>query len=219
MIQGVLFDMDGVLFDTESLYSRMDIEVACEMGYKIDFSLTSQMLGANADHCRTVLTDALGQSFDYDAFYKEVHRRAFQEMEKNGLAIKPGAIALLDFLTKNNYKRAVASSSNCSVIQHHLKLTGLADYFEAIIGGDMVTHSKPHPSIFVTAANTVGLAPSQCLAIEDSFNGVRSAAAAGCLTVMVPDMLPPSEEIRELAHVVLPSLEEIPDYISSFPRQ
>ncbi len=219
MIQGVLFDMDGVLFDTESLYNRMDIEVARDMGYSIDFSLTSQMLGANAAHCRNVLLTALGPDFEYDAFSKEVHKRAFATMEKEGLTIKPGAVSLLQYLTENNYKKAVASSSNCAVIQHHLELTNFTHYFDAIVGGDMVTHSKPHPSIFITAASAVGLAPNQCLAIEDSFNGVRSAAAAGCLTVMVPDMLPPNEEIKEIATIVLPSLEELPDYISSFPRQ
>lgn len=219
MIQAILFDMDGVIFDTEILYKKYNFKVAKEQGLLYTNALHEQLYGVNAEKCKMILENHYGPEFDYALFSQTVHCQVFDHMETNGIGLKEGVLELLDFLEQNHYPKAIASSSNVAIIQHHLALSGLEGRFDSIIGGNMVKNSKPAPDIFITAAHALEVSPQACAAFEDSFNGVRSASSAGCITVMVPDMQQPTEEIRKLAHVVLPSLAQAPDYLSSFPRR
>lgn len=213
MLQGVLFDMDGVLFDTERLYIDIGGEVLREMGFAPQRQTLLSTCGVNHEATGRMLTEALGPAFSYSAYSEKLHARMVAYLAQNGVPQKPGVAELLAFLRQNGLRMAVASSSSLQSIQHHLRQCGIEEYFTAIVSGDMVEHSKPHPAIFTRAAGALGLHAARCAAVEDSYNGVRSAAAAGCTTIMVPDLLPPTEEMHRLAAAVLPSLREVPAFL------
>lgn len=215
MYQGVLFDMDGVLFDTERLASEADVEVGDAMGYPMPQSLINQLIGANSALVKSILMGHFGAAFPYDEYVQRVRAAMDARIEADGLPIKPGAETALKWLQAQNIPAAVASSSRVETVKSHLARSGFAQYFTAVIGGDMVQNSKPAPDIFIAAAKALGLAPAQCIAVEDSHNGIRSAAAAGCHTVMIPDSLPDTEEMRALAKAVLPSLLDLPPYVEA----
>lgn len=213
MIQGVLFDMDGVIFDTERVHENVNDQVSREMGYIFPKEMLQKTYGANKDYLNELLLEYMGPEFNREIFYAESHKRVIKTLNDMGMPLKPGIVELLKYLKKNKLKIAVASSSTVEVIQHYLSMSNLIGYFEVIIGGNMVSYSKPNPEIFIKAAESLNLRPEYCIAIEDSFNGIKSASAAGCHTLMVPDMVQPTEEILQLCHQVFSSLEDIPSYI------
>ncbi|MDL2324114.1 HAD family phosphatase [Ruminococcaceae bacterium OttesenSCG-928-A16] len=218
MLQGVIFDMDGVLFDTETISWRIEKEVMQEMGYTLTPEMQVQICGASHAQGRKIVLDAFGPEFDYDAYTLTMRERMAEELERDGMPKKPGVDALLAYLKKQNYRIGLASSTRYQTVLHHLKAGGIFEYFDGIIGGDMVPASKPAPDIFEAAAKAIGLPPTRCAAIEDSLNGVHSAAAAGCITIMVPDLIPPTDELRAVAAVVLNSLTEVPAFLEETNR-
>lgn len=213
MIQGVLFDMDGVLFDTETYYAQLEHQILREMGHNPPEDLSIRLSGAGPLLVKQILFDLFGAGFDYDYFIATLRESMAEKIRRNGVPKKPGLDELLAYLHTNGYPMAVASSTRIETIRSLLAQAGIEGYFGAVIGGDMVKRSKPEPEIFITAAEALGLSPTVCLAVEDSHNGIRSAAAAGCVTVMVPDLVPATDEMRGLAAAVLPSLAEIPAFI------
>ena len=216
MIQGALFDMDGVLFDTERVHGEIQKIVSLEMDAPFPDEMISQVYGSNHESYVKLVRKYIGEAFDLDYFLKECRKRIYEKMDREGIPVKPGVQTLLEYLKENKYRVAVASSSHISVIQHYLSLSGLEHYFDSLIGGNMVSVSKPNPEIFIAAADTLGFETAQCIAIEDSFNGIKSAHAAGCITFMVPDIMQPTEDIKLLCHYIFNSLEEIPAYLKEY---
>ncbi|MGD9559930.1 MAG: HAD family hydrolase [Oscillospiraceae bacterium] len=214
MVSGVLFDMDGVLFDTERLAGEADVEAAAEMGYALPDDVRYSLMGLGADAVRETICSAMGPGFDYARFITRMRAHMAREIEAHGLPKKPGVDEALAWLQVQGLPVAVASSSRYTTICGHLQRAGLQGAFSAIVSGDRVEHAKPAPDIFLGAAAALGLPPQRCLAVEDSYNGVRSAAAAGCITVMVPDLLPATEEMRALCAAVLPSLHALPGFVA-----
>ena len=141
-----------------------------------------------------------------------MRRLYYDHYEREGLPLKSGARELLSALNGSGTPLALASSTRTETVRRELRDAGLLDFFDVVIGGDQVTRSKPHPEIFLRAAAELGTAPEECCVIEDSFNGIRAAAAAGMHPLMVPDMLQPDEEILALAERVFPSLHEVRNF-------
>ena len=212
-MKAVIFDMDGVLFDTEALCMQAWMEVAAKWGLPDMEKVFPLCIGLNANDSRRVVFDAYGEDFDYPLFRR--HTAAwFQEyLEKNGLPVKPGVHEILEWLKTYGYAVGLASSTREESVRSYLKRTGLEDYFSVVVAGDMVEHSKPRPDIYLLACERLGVEPEQTYAIEDSPNGIRSAHAAGMCPIMVPDMIAPDEEMGRLSYIILKDLIEVRDFL------
>ncbi|MEG1074220.1 MAG: HAD family phosphatase [Ruthenibacterium sp.] len=208
-IQAALFDMDGLMFDTERLSGALWIKYAPSFGLQLTLKDMELMRGRNAADGRAAFLEHFGADAPFDAL-RIAMRAEFEEQLKDEMPILPGLPELLAFLKARNIPMAVVSSTRKELVQQHLEVAGIAHYFDALICGDMVEHSKPNPDIYWLAAKTLHVAPEACLVLEDSYNGVRAGHAAGCYTVMVPNMDPPTPKMEELASAIVPSLFDIP---------
>ena len=211
--KAVLFDMDGVIFDTERAIIECWKLVAPEAGLKDIEAFCQDALGTNSQVTRELFISRYGSEVDYDGLNQK-KRELFMRMFDAGLvAIKPGVRELLGYLKDNGVKVALASSTSSKSVLREIIAAGLEKYFDEIVCGDMVTRSKPEPDIWLEALRRLNVEAKDAAAIEDSFNGVRSAKAAGLYTIMVPDIVQPDDEIRALADQVFPSLKEVLEFI------
>lgn len=206
--QAVIFDMDGLLFDTEALYQRAYTEAAKLGGYDVSSDAIQLTIGMPWVRGRKLMLDMLGEQFPIDDFYARMTDR-FVELSANELRLKPGVRELLDVLDELALPRCIATSSAHATVRDHLSAHELTHRFHAVIGHGDYENSKPAPDPYLVAAKRLGIPASRCLALEDSHNGVRSASAAGMMTIMVPDLVPPTEEIRDLCNFVVQSLHEV----------
>ena len=204
----VVFDMDGLIFDTESLYRDAVVAVARTDGHDIPLALIHSTIGLAAGANRAIYTGHLGPGFDYDAFWVKVSRR-FYELAKTELRLKAGVIEMLDALDEMHLPRAIATSSEPEAARHHLGAHGLLDRFQAIVARGDYARGKPSPDPFLKAAERLGVAPEFCLALEDSYNGVRAASSAGMMTIMVPDLLEATDEMEKLCIRIAHDLHEV----------
>lgn len=198
MIQGVIFDMDGLMFDTERVSMRVWNEQLAKFGWTFSQQLGNAIRGCNDEGICRALTAAYGPGFEYVPVRDGVRARLEQVLEEEGVPVKAGLVPLLHWLKEQGIPCAVASSSRRVTVEHHCRAAGVLGSFQHLVCGDMVEHSKPHPEIFLKAAQRLGVDPAHCLVLEDSFNGVRAGAAGGFVTVMVPDMDAPTPEISQL---------------------
>ena len=212
-MNAVIFDMDGVLFDTERLCERSWLEVARAHEIPGMEEIFPRCIGLNANDSRRIVMDAYGEDFDYPGFREEASVWFWDYIEKNGLPVMAGVVEILAWLKENNWKVGLASSTRRSSVLNHLEQAGLRDYFSVIITGDMVEHSKPQPDIYLLACRNLGVEPGQAYAIEDSPNGIRSAYRAGMVPLMVPDMIAPDEEMKALSHGIFENLTEVLNYL------
>ena len=206
---GVLFDMDGLVLDTEKLYSRFWQEACISLGYPMtrEQALTMRALNSQAGEAN------LRKFFGPAVVYQQVRGRRIQLMdayiEENGVEPKPGVRELLDYLDRHKIPTALASSSPMDRIKENLTPLGLFDQFQVICSGYEVPHGKPEPDIFLYAAKALNTAPESCLVLEDSPAGILSASRAGCMPVMVPDLDGPDEKTRSLLTCQANSLQDI----------
>lgn len=200
----VIFDMDGTLFDTEVIYGRAWIKAGLtkEQYY--------QLIGRSRVNIDRILTD---WGYDLEKVRAVRSRAVEKELEEHGVPLKPGARECLVWLKEKGIPAAIATSSAKEVAERYLDMTGLNPYFAEVISGNTMERGKPYPDIFLEAAKLLRRDPSQCVVVEDSFNGVRAGRNAQMITVMVPDLIEPDEEISGLADKVLGSLKELPGYL------
>ena len=201
--------MDGLLLDTERV-SLESFKQAChnlDEPYLEDVYLS--IIGTNAAGIRERITAGYGPSLDYYRLRKEWVSIYHQIVEHRAIPIKAGVRELLDWLYQHKIPLAVATSTHAELASRKLQLAGLLDYFEHLTTGCEITHSKPHPEIYQLAASRLKVEPSECLAFEDSNNGVRSALAAGMHVIQVPDLVPPTPSIRQLGHLIVNSLHDV----------
>ena len=209
----VVFDMDGVIFDSER--ATMDCWIELAEKYSIPDIKTPyyKCIGVNAAMTRKIIFDAYGEDFPYDRYAAEASQMYHDKYDGGRLPVKKGAREILEFLKKNNKKIALASSSRKETVINQLRDAGLLDFFDEIVTGDMVEKSKPEPDIFLKACEKLGTLPQRSYAIEDSFNGIRAAYSGKLKPIMVPDILPADDEMRQKAEAVLESLLDVADYL------
>lgn len=209
----VVFDMDGVIFDSEKMVIICWKEVAQKYGIENIEYACKQCLGTNKDASRARFKEIYGQDFPYDTYKAEMSALFHERCSGGKLPLKPGVNELLEYLKNQKKKIALASSTRREVVLRELKDGGVLSYFDKVICGDMVERSKPFPDIYLKACKEIGVEPEMAVAIEDSYNGIRSANRAGLQPIMVPDLIEANEEMRDLSKIVLNSLIEVKDYL------
>lgn len=208
-IKGVISDMDGVILDTEKLYVRFWCEAANFYGYPMERRHALSIRSMARPFAIKKLKGYFGEDFDYHAVHGKRIELMDKYIEKNGIEAKKGAKALLSYLKDNGCKVALATATGIERTEKYLKQQGLYEFFDEIVCASMVEHGKPEPDIYVYAAEKIGLKPQECIALEDSQNGIKSASSAGCKTVMVPDLDEPADEIKPLLYDVADGLEDV----------
>lgn len=197
-IKAVVFDMDGVLLDSESVCDEIWKELANEMALPNIEAAIVENRGCNTQLMAAQLKARYGDGFDCPKFFSDFSVR-FKAWEfEKGIPLMPEARETLDWLKGKGFRLALATSTSRRTATRQLKAVGVFDYFESCVFGDEIKNSKPAPDIYQKAAALLNLAPSECAAIEDSPNGIKSAAAAGLVPIMVPDRIQPGEEIKKL---------------------
>lgn len=213
-VKAVVFDMDGLLVDTETVVYRAMQRAAGGIGSAMPFATFQRMVGLQHAHSDLILIEHFGDGFDLGAWSAAVSAH-FREELAGGIALKTGVVEILDQLDALGLPRAIATSSSLESVRASLGPHSLVDRFHALVTRDAQTQGKPHPEPFLMAAEALGVDPADCLALEDSHNGVRSASAAGMMTVMVPDMLDPTEEMETLCVRIAQDLHEVRGWLEA----
>jgi HAD superfamily hydrolase (TIGR01509 family) len=214
----MVFDMDGLMLDTERIAPRCWSEAATALGVNFDTALMPAMIGRNSRDSRQYVLDHYGDDFPVDALMLQARARFDAIVEREGITVKPGLHALLEWLETLGILRAVATSTRRDRAQVHLQHCALLSRFHTLVGGDEVARGKPAPDIFLLAAERLNVEPSNCIVLEDSEPGVRGALAAGMIPIMVPDTMEPSLDLLARQPLVLPTLAEVHVHLSALPR-
>ncbi|MBR4080913.1 MAG: HAD family phosphatase [Clostridia bacterium] len=208
MIRAILFDMDGLLFDTESSAGIMLNAATQRQGITLTEAQWKQMLSKSLDTINGMLKDWYGDAIDTDRFADDWFLVTLDYMRQNGMPVMPGAEALLPALKARGLKLAICTSNNDRVVKEYLALAGWEQFFDVIVASDELSRPKPDPEVFLKAAAKLGVAPCECVGVEDSVNGVKAIRAAGMISVMVPDVFPYTDDLAPYVDHCLNSLCE-----------
>ncbi len=214
--QAVVFDMDGVIFDSERLVLKGWKKAAEKWGIDNIEDVFYQCIGVNRVVTREIFLTAYGADFPYEEFRAYGSKFFQQECVDGVVPMKPGVRELLGYLRDKGYRIGLASSTRHEVVSQEIEAAGLSSLFDQLTCGDMTKRSKPEPDIFLLACEKLGVKPENAIAIEDSYNGVRAANRAGMMAIMVPDLVPPDDEMRELAGEIMVDLFAVKDWIQEF---
>lgn len=213
--KSVIFDMDGVIFDSERCVIECWKVVADKYNIPNIEPVLMKCLGVTYEEGKRIFLNHYGEDFPYDAWKKERSDLYHERYDNGRLPLKPGIRELLIYLKENGYKVGVASSTREAVVSRQLDDAGLRKYFDNLTCGDMLERSKPEPDIYLMACDKLGVKPEEAIAIEDSFNGIRSAYRAGMFPIMIPDLMQPDEEMRELAGRIFESLFGVKEWLET----
>lgn len=205
----VIFDMDGLMFDTERIVSVLHKEAAKEYGYTLTDTMIENLLGGNKERNTKYLLEQFGNDYPVEKVRSLLLKNRDTYIEKHGLPIKEGLVELLQYLQNNNILVAVASSSPYDVIVRYLTITNTPQYIDYIISGDRVENSKPDPEIFLNVCQHFSLLPHEALVLEDSRNGIMAAVNGKIPVICIPDLIDHPQEIQELTYKTLPSLLDV----------
>ena len=211
----VVFDMDGVIFDSERAVMNCWLELAKKYDIKDIEEPYLACTGTNDAKTREIMLSAYGEDFPYDEYAKEASVMYHERYDGGRLPMKPGVKEILTFLKDNGKKIALASSTRRQTVVNQLRDAEILDYFDEIVTGDMVSRSKPEPDIFLLACEKISVEPERAYAIEDSYNGIRAASAGKLRPIMVPDLLPSNEEMVGLSEKVLTNLIDVTGYLGA----
>ena len=209
----VVFDMDGVIFDSERAVMQCWKELADKYQIPDIEKAVLSCTGTTMKRTREIMLEIYGEDFPYDIYAKESSAIYHSRYDGGRLPMKPGVVELLTFLKEDGKKIALASSTRRQTVTNQLKDAGILDFFDKVICGDMVEHSKPQPDIYLKACQLLDVEPGNAAAIEDSPNGIRSAYAAGMLPVMVPDLVKPDPEIEKMLYRKCDSLFAVLEFL------
>ncbi len=202
--KGIIFDMDGVLYDTERIYQECWAQTAFDLTGREEKTFPMAMCGSSGVTGRKIIHEYFPE-VDVEDFMDHCYAMYGESIARD-LPEKPGVREILSYLQERGYKIAIASGSPASVIQSNLERSGIESYFDALVGGDEVADGKPAPDIFLKAAEKIGLDPADCYVFEDGRNGLLGARAAGCSPVMIVDMTRPDQELKKICTAIFNSL-------------
>jgi beta-phosphoglucomutase-like phosphatase (HAD superfamily) len=232
-VSAIIFDMDGLMLDTERIARMAWLRAMAELGYDFPDQVYRNIVGITVSDAERYLYEKFGRDFPFEEAYRRKQRYVRETIQDQGIPLKPGITELLEALdgkdppmqddmakdipavenavvTANRWLKAVASSSNGEIVRRNLEAAGLpAGSFDAIVGGDEVRKGKPAPDIYLLVSERLEVKPSSCLVLEDSNPGIKAAHAAGMIPVMIPDRFPPDEEAKALAYLILPDLHAV----------
>ncbi len=212
--EGIIFDMDGVIFDSERAIMECFLEIGKKYNIKDLDKVYLLCTGVTFEKTKEIILNHYGNDFPYDKYNEEGTKLFFEKYKDYKLPLKNGVFELMKYLKANNKKIALASSTKKDLVLKELGAHNLLKYFDVIVTGDMVSKSKPEPDIYLKAIELLKIDSFKLFAIEDSFNGVKSATKANLKTIMVPDLVKPDEFIKNKATIVLSNLLEIIDYLN-----
>ncbi|MEM9444441.1 MAG: HAD family phosphatase [Verrucomicrobiota bacterium] len=208
-IEAVLFDMDGLLLDTESMSQRASRRAAACFGYELDQAFSLGLIGRNGKDAKKRFQEIIAPDFPYSEYEKAFYQHYDREVKEKGIPVMKGVSEVFEILHEINIPSAIATSTHRAKALEKLKATGLLAKVEQVVAGDQVEQGKPFPDIYLKAAENLGVKPEKCLVLEDSHPGVRAGHASGAVVVMVPDLLPPTEEVSKLADGIISSLLDL----------
>jgi HAD superfamily hydrolase (TIGR01509 family) len=215
--KAVVFDMDGLLFDTEAISREAMLAAALRLGFEMSDDVFFAMVGLPPDASRAFLRSHYGDDFDVEAYWTETNND-FEKLLIGRTYLKAGVMELLAHLDEVGLKRAIVTSSQHEHVQRNLTSHDLVGRFHLIVAHGDYPRGKPSPDPFLTAADKLGVPAGDCLALEDSLNGVRSASAAGMMTIMVPDLIQPTDDVRSLCLRVARDLHEVHELLRASNR-
>ena len=206
----LIFDLDGLLLDTETIARHAFVEACQQVGWnRTDMDVYIRCVGRHGPEIGEILKEGYGHDFPWEEIGPLCQRLYHEFIDHRAADIKPGAIELLRYATKNRFPCGVATSSHAHTADSKLTLSKLNGYFSVVVTGDDVKESKPNPEPYLLAAERLGVNADECWALEDSENGVRAAVSAGCKVFQVPDLVEPSPDLRRLGHDVVNSLHDV----------
>ena len=208
-IRGLIFDMDGVLLDTEKIYFHCWLQSAKELGYPMSEEAALHVRSCCAAHALPYFRQLYGENFDYFKVRDRRRELVSQYIAEHGVEQKSGIAELLQFCRESGLPYAIATATSKELAEQRLELAGLAGQFPQIVGGDQVLHGKPDPDIYLVAAKVLHLPPDQCMAIEDSPNGITAGLSAHCNVILVPDLTPPEAGDRDRLFGIAENLKEV----------
>ncbi|MBP9478588.1 MAG: HAD family phosphatase [Sebaldella sp.] len=208
-IKLIIFDMDGLILDTEKLYLEYGLEVFEELGYDITEEVFLGTVGMTDKSSGEYYSKLYGENFDYNIIVEKIDVKLLVTSKDGKVGLKNGLFELLKFLDENDVKKVVATSTARKKAEFMLENAGILDRFDFLVCGDEVKKGKPNPEIFLKAAEIAGVDPKNCMVLEDSHNGLRAANSAGMLPVMIPDLLEINEEIEKIVFKNLKTLDNV----------
>ncbi|MCQ2491679.1 MAG: HAD family phosphatase [Lachnospiraceae bacterium] len=209
MIEGIIFDMDGLMFDTEKVALKVWQRIAREQGYEMSDAFVIGMLGRKHEEITEDIKREISPDFDTDLGWKLRTDYVTEWIDEEGVPLKEGLLELLAYAKANGIKMGIASSTHDKVVAEYLIKAGIDEYFDGIASGYMVENGKPAPDIFLLAAKQIGVAPERCLGLEDAPSGIRAASGAGMKVIMVPDLLKPTKEDLNFVDQVATTLADV----------
>lgn len=213
-ICAVIFDMDGTMIDTEKIKeSGWKYAGECQ-NIIIDDKILSEMRGTNKEYCKEFINKKL-KNINFVKLYNDRNEFIEKYINTNGIKMKKGLMEILQFLKSNNYKIAVASSSEEETIRRYLTKIKILDFFDIIVAGDMIENGKPNPEIYLKAVELLNVSKEQCIGIEDSNSGILSVYRAGLKPIMIPDLEQPTEEVKNILYAKLNSLVEVKEILQN----
>ncbi|HIR92226.1 MAG TPA: HAD family phosphatase [Candidatus Egerieimonas intestinavium] len=209
MIRALLFDMDGLMFDTERMSEDSWQKIASQQGFLLTPERMEQFRGSNIVRCRQLFQEWFGASVAFDQLAAQCRAQVLSRVEAQGVPLKKGLMELLEYAKDHGIPAAIATSTIRPQASRYWELAGILPYFSASVCGDEVTQGKPDPQIFLLAAQKLGVSPRECLVLEDSPNGLRAGRAGNMYVGMVPDIAPATRELREICDFVFADLSQV----------